>query len=70
MSPASESGQSASSDHEPLEIEERRQPLSKAHVFLLNVTWFGLYVMFLDLSVVGEPLAAFASSWLDIRPIM
>lgn len=53
MSPVSESGQSMSSDHEPLEIEERKEPLSKLQVFLLNLTWFGLYVMFLDLSVVG-----------------
>ena len=53
MSPVSESGQSMSSDQEPLEIEERKEPLSKLQVFLLNLTWFGLYVMFLDLSVVG-----------------
>ncbi len=53
MSPVSESGQSTS-DHEPFEIEERKEPLSKPQVILLNVTWFGLYVMFLALSVVGK----------------
>ncbi len=54
MSPVSESGQSMSSDHEPFEIEERKEPLSKPQVILLNVTWFGLYVMFLALSVVSK----------------
>ena len=57
MSPVSESGQRMSSDHEPLEMEERKEPLSKLQVFLLNLTWFGLYVMFLDLSVVGMYLS-------------
>jgi len=58
-------------DHEPLEICDAPDPLAKSSVFFLNLSWFGLSVMFLVLSVVVVPAqiesmvgAQFKGRWL------
>ncbi|CAH1795628.1 unnamed protein product [Owenia fusiformis] len=40
---------------ERLEIDELPKPLSKCHIFLLNLSWYGLSLMFLILSVEVVP---------------